>query len=228
MTEQKFRGVSAHKDGGWVASIRHEGKRIHLGLHREFQAAKQARLDSELRYFGAHFDRREIEVCDDFAKIPLHGQKGVFYGWAMVDIEDLPKVRDIAWTKDPRGYVAGRPAGFATSVTLHRWIVLDGAKGALPVDHADGDKLNNRRNNLRLCTPAENAKNTRLAKNNGSGAKGVSLDVNGRWRARIWKDRKEIRIGTFDTVEQASAAYDKAAAELHGAFASPNAAMEAA
>ena len=101
--------------------------------------------------------------------------------------------------------------------------MLNGEKGGPVVDHIDGDKLNNRRANLRLCSQADNTRNTRLGRNNTSGAKGVSLDVNGKWRARIWKDRKEIRIGTFDTVEEALAAYDKAAAELHGQFASPNA-----
>lgn len=222
MSAQKFRGVFPYKDGGWVAKIGHQGKDVYLGMFRAFDEAKSARLDAELRLFGAHFDRREIELCGDHAKVPLHGRGGIFYGWAIVDLDDLKKVNGIAWTLDPRGYVAGRPAGFKTSTTIHRWLILDGANGGPVVDHRDGDKLNNRRANLRQCSQANNSKNTRLGRNNTSGAKGVSQDANGRWRARIWKDRKEIRIGTFGTIEEAQRAYDKAAVELHGEFASPN------
>lgn len=222
MSELKFRGVSEHKDGGFVAAIGYQGKRVYLGIFRSFDEAKEARLNAEVRLFGAHFDRREVRIQTGHAEVPLHGRGGAFHGWAIVDIADVGKVRDIAWTLDLRGYVVGRPPGFKNSTTLHRWLMFDGAKGKEVVDHIDGNRLNNRQCNLRACTAAENAKNTRLARNNTSGAKGVSLDVNGKWRARIWKDRKEIRIGTFDTIEEARAAYDKAAAELHGEFASPN------
>ena len=223
MSEHKFRGVQPHKDGGWAVFIGHEGKKVYLGKFADFEAARAARIEGEIRLFGAAFDRREIEVIGDAARLPLHGRGGVFHGWAMIDAGDVDRVKSIAWTLDPRGYVAGRPAGFRTSTTLHRWLMLNGEKGGPVVDHIDGDKLNNRRANLRLCSQADNTRNTRLGRNNTSGAKGVSLDVNGKWRARIWKDRKEIRIGTFDTAEEALAAYDKAAAELHGQFASPNA-----
>lgn len=224
----KFRGVTAHKEGGFVANIGVDGKRKYLGWFRSFEEAKQARLAAEVEIFGAVFDRRSIELHIDHAKVPLHGREGKFYGWALVDLQDVELVKDIAWTLDQRGYVAGRPSGFSNSTTLHRWLMLNGQKGRAVVDHINGDRLDNRRTNLRLCSQAENTKNTRIGKNNSSGAKGVSLDVNGKWRARIWKDRKEIRIGTFDTVEEARAAYDKAATELHGNFASPNKPIEGA
>lgn len=217
----KFRGVFKHADSGFVASIGHKGKQVYLGWFRGFDEAKQARLDAEVRLFGAVFDRREIEICDDHAKVPMHGRNGAFYGYALVDLADLPKVSATAWTVDPRGYVAGRPEGMKASVTMHRWLVFGEAKGS-GVDHRDGDKLNNRRSNLREATPSENAKNTRLARNNSSGFKGVSKTAEGRWRARITIDRKEIRLGVFDTKEEAAAAYDWAALQLHGEFASPN------
>ncbi|MCM2312738.1 MAG: HNH endonuclease [Steroidobacteraceae bacterium] len=225
MKQTKFRGVSAHKDGGWISYIGHQGKNVYLGWFRDFEPAKAARLDAEMRLFGAHFDRREIEIQADHANIPLHGRNGVFYGWATVDLGDIEAVKGIAWTIDPRGYVAGKPSGHGSSVTMHRWLMFGGEKGGKHVDHADGDRLNNRRRNLRPCTPAENSRNTKLGKNNTSGAKGVSKTAEGRWRARIWKDRREIRLGVFDRMEDAAAAYDQAAAELHGEFASPNVGM---
>lgn len=116
----KFRGVFKHADGGFVASIGHKGKQVYLGWFRGVEEAKQARLEAEVRLFGAVFDRREIDVCEDHAKIPLHGRNGAFYGYALVDLDDLPKVAATAWTVDPRGYVAGRPEGMKSSVTMHR------------------------------------------------------------------------------------------------------------
>jgi hypothetical protein len=218
----KFRGVSHHKDGGWVAYISKNGTRVHLGLFPDFDNAKKARTDAEISLFGAIFDRREIEVHKDCAKIPLHSRGGVFRGWAVIDLTDLEIVKSIAWTIDPRGYVVGRPSGHKNSTTMHRWLMFGTESAQMVVDHRDRNKLNNRRTNLRLCTQSENSKNSKIPKNNTSGAKGVSLDVNGRWRARIWKDMKEIRIGTFGTVEEAKTAYDNAAHKLHGEFASPN------
>lgn len=218
----KFRGVSHHKDGGWIAYINKNGTQVYLGLFPDFENAKKARTDAEISLFGAVFDRREIEVYKDCAKIPLHGRGGVFYGWALIDLADLDLVKKISWTIDPRGYVVGRPAGAKRSITMHRLLMCENGNIRVVVDHRDRDKLNNRRGNLRLCTQGENSRNTNIPKNNTSGAKGVSLDANGRWRARIWKDMKEIRIGTFISFEEAIVAYDNEAHRLHGEFASPN------
>lgn len=206
-----------------MACIGHNGKHVYLGLFRRFEAAKQARIAAEVRLFGAEFDRREIAVEGEVARIPLHGQRGAFYGYAVVDAADLPMVRDIAWTVDPRGYVVGRPSGQASSRTMHRWLVFGEAKGS-GVDHRDGDKLNNRRCNLREATQRQNSKNTRLAKNNTSGFKGVSKAGPNRWRARITVDLKELNLGRFSSREEAAAAYDEAAVLFHGQFASPNSA----
>lgn len=223
MSENKFRGVHPHNDkSGFVATIGHEGKSIYLGIFKDFESAKGARIEAEVRLFGSIFDRREIEVCANGARVPLHGRSGVFYGWAIIDLRDIGRVKDIAWTIDPRGYVAGRPSKSKSSVTLHRWILIDGDSEVSTIDHVDGNKLNNKRCNLRQCSQAENSRNTKLAKNNSSGFKGVSLNASGKWRARIWKDWKEIHLGTFSTIEDAVSAYDKAALELHREFASPN------
>ena len=220
----KFRGVSKHATGGYVAHIGREGIRIYLGWFADFDAAKEARLQAEIRLFGATFDRREIVVRDDCAYVPLHGRGGVFKGYAQVDAEDLALVCDIAWSIDARGYVAGRPKESSKTVTLHRHIYGPVA-GRNSIDHIDGDRLNNRRSNLRECSQAENTRNARIGLNNTSGYKGVSETAEGRWRARITVDGVEIRIGHFDTAEEAAEAYDSAAVRLHGDFAATNAAL---
>lgn len=218
---KKFRGVHKHSDGGWVVTLGQE----YLGYFREHATAIASRIQAEIDKYGQPFDRREIEISEDHAKIPLHGRRGVFYGWAIVDLSDLPLVEPIAWTLGTNGYAVGRPAGHGGAIAMHRLIMHGVEKGGV-TDHASGDKLDNRRSNLRECTPKQNARNTRMSKNNTSGAKGVRATENGKWQARITVDRKEIHIGNYATIEEASAAYDAAALMMHGEFARTNAPLD--
>jgi hypothetical protein len=106
--------------------------------------------------------------------------------------------------------------GVRRAELLHR--VVTAAPDGLVVDHINGDTTDNRRENLRVCTNAENLRNRRIHKNNKAGIKGVYRDRN-KFRAQISFERRQIHIGTFDTAEEAKSAYDKYALELHGEFA---------
>lgn len=101
------------------------------------------------------------------------------------------------------------------------WLIWHGKDpGEYCIDHINGNKLDNRICNLRLCTHAENMRNRKINTNSSSGLKGVSFDKSkNRWRAVIKFQNKSITIGRFDTPELAHLAYCKAAAELHGEFA---------
>ena len=93
-------------------------------------------------------------------------------------------------------------------------------------DHINGDTLDNRRSNLRICTNAENSRNCARVTTSRSGYKGVHCAKANRsklpWRARIKHNYIEIQLGTFATKEEAARAYDKKAIELFGEFASLN------
>lgn len=217
----KFRGVHEHKDGGYIATI----GRKYVGYFAEHADAVRARIDAEIAHIGKPYDVREIEVHEDFALIPMHGRNGVFYGFTKIDLNDLDLVRQISWTLNQNGYAVGRPAGSPSTVALHRFL-LYGLEKAGATDHANGDKLDNRRGNLRKCTARENSRNTRLAKNNTSGFKGVRKTAHGMWNARIMVDRKNVHIGNYHTIEEATAAYDAAALIHHGKFASPNSSLD--
>ena len=102
---------------------------------------------------------------------------------------------------------------------MHR-VIMD-APSHLFVDHINGNGLDNRRSNLRLCTHAENLRNRSKTKDNTTGFKGVSMKPNGTYCAEIMTNYKKTYIGTFPTAEEASAAYHRVSLELHGEFARP-------
>lgn len=135
----------------------------------------------------------------------------------VVDVEDAPLAFPYVWTDHVAGYLY-RTAGGKTQL-LHR-VIMDPPHG-LSVDHANGDKRDNRRGNLRVCTHQQNMRNRRLNENSTSGFKGVTRipKRDGKWMARITVDYKMKYIGTYDTAEAAHAAYCEAAGRLHGEFA---------
>lgn len=83
------------------------------------------------------------------------------------------------------------------------------------VDHENRVRHENWLNNLRQATHEQNFANTGMRKNNTSGFKGVHRSGR-KWKAEV----AHIKLGTFDTAEEASAAYEKAAKIRYGEFAS--------
>jgi hypothetical protein len=97
---------------------------------------------------------------------------------------------------------------------LHK--VVMGAGPGQMVDHIDGNKLNNCRENLRLCTAGENARNRVGPKRKLP--VGVYARRFGNYQSCIHYDRRRIGLGTFATVKAASDAYKAAQLKYHGAF----------
>lgn len=88
------------------------------------------------------------------------------------------------------------------------------------IDHADGDPLNNRPENLREATRSQNRANTRAGRNNTSGVKGVHWHRRyQKWKAVVHVNGERRFLGHFDTLEAAATAYANAAQAGHGAFA---------
>jgi hypothetical protein len=132
---------------------------------------------------------------------------------AWVDDEDYPKVKDSKWFYN-NGYAMSKSTG--ERVLLHRF--LTNCPKGMQVDHKDGDPLNNRRDNIRICTLAENNRNKKKGKGT-SKYKGVAWDKwTNKWLAHI----KNIHIGRFDEEIEAAEAYDLKAKEVFGEYARPN------
>lgn len=105
-----------------------------------------------------------------------------------------------------------------TYVRLHRavWALANGAWPEGEVDHLDGNRQNNRLENLRIVTASENHRNQKRPKNNTSGVLGVSwYKPYRRWRATVNIGGRSRHLGYFDTVAEAAAARTEAS-ETHG------------
>lgn len=106
-----------------------------------------------------------------------------------------------------------------TSKHLHREIM--NCPRGLFVDHINGNTLDNRKCNLRICNNAENSRNSKINYNNKYGYKGVSKrkGLKKCWLAQIMVNRKVIFLGYFKTAKKAHEEYCKAAKKYHGKFA---------
>lgn len=115
-----------------------------------------------------------------------------------------------------------KPDGSRAAERLHR-AVLGVTDRLIQVDHINGHGLDNRRVNLRTATHAENQRNRRQQRNNSSGFRGVYWSKHDRrWRARLRLDGRTHSLGYHDTAEAAALAYDAAARELFGEYATLN------
>jgi len=154
-------------------------------------------------------------------RIPLVNTDGTF---ALIDAEDYPLVKRYRWrlhTGEKTGtrVVASCATSeqiYATVISMHRLVMLGGPTSLF--DHRNHDALDNRKGNLRPCTPSQNSWNTRTSSSNKSGEKGVYMFPSGIVLATVWCDRVAHRK-CFETVPEAAAWARKKREELHGEFA---------
>ena len=111
----------------------------------------------------------------------------------------------------PSGYRAGHI--FKNMYLAHRvaWAVHYGVWPDAQIDHIDGDRSNNRIDNLRVVSPEDNQKNVKQRADNTSGVKGVDfIRGSNLWRARIVHEGRRVDIGRFNTFEDAVVARRRA------------------
>jgi hypothetical protein len=138
-------------------------------------------------------------------------------GEALVDEADLPHLSRHRWYLHPGGYAMTVIAG--KTALMHRLII--NPRPGYEVDHANLNKLDNRRSNLRECSRSDNCRNTKPIKNRRW--KGVVQDPrDGRWHAQIHVKGRTIPFCYTNDPEEAAIAYDKAARFHHGEFARTN------
>ena len=145
---------------------------------------------------------------------------------AIVDEADFEWLSQWKWSLHGRGYASRQTGGRAkrVSVMMHR-LIAETPEG-MDTDHINGDKLDNRRSNLRHATRGQNNVNRSLLPSNSTGYKGVRSPLDGRnglrWPAFITVDNKAVGLGSYSTPEEAARAVDIAAFEAFGEFAQLN------
>lgn len=159
-------------------------------------------------------NRREVWHKPSMKEIPLTRGKV-----AIVDDCDYEELSTHRWLCTEHGYVRRSmkksEGDYNRKVYMHRQV--SGAREQEIIDHINGDKLDNRRCNLRICTQAQNVLNARVSKNNKLGIKGVSFRAN-RYEAKVFHNGKNVFYRRFKTLEEAKAAYDHHSKLHHGEF----------
>ncbi len=142
---------------------------------------------------------------------------------------------DFAWASQWKWYAKFKPSshafyaarndyrfgkGHGITIQLHRELMGLKKGDRRMVDHWDHNTLDDRRRNLRICTPTQNAQNRVRHSNNRSGFKGVTFHPHtGKWRSSISINGRRKSLGLFHYPEQAYSAYCQAAKEAFGEFA---------
>lgn len=154
--------------------------------------------------------------------IPLTKNK-----FAIVDKVDYDRIAELTkykWQLHKSGdnYYAGAKIK-NKSISMHR-LILNLSKNTPIIDHINHNGLDNRRCNLRICSPTENQQN-QIKRSNSytSSYKGVHKKIGGKkWIGQIVVNKKQIYIGSFDSELAAANAYDNMAIKYFGEFANTN------
>lgn len=144
---------------------------------------------------------------------------------ALVDSDDYERLSARKWCVTPYGYAVrnGWERKRGTNILMHREVIK--VPSYLHVDHINGDKLDNRKLNLRVATPQQNQYNKPVRKDSTTGIKGVRRIVNVHyvsWAARIRYKGVYTHIGSYPKRREAASAYNQFAVKLFGEYAKLN------
>ena len=142
-------------------------------------------------------DPNEIIEYEDHAEIVMHNKQHEETGRAIIDLNDVDKVRGYKWSLRKTGYVISGGGMF-----LHRLIM--NPPDNMVIDHINHNPLDNRKENLRICTQQQNSMNKAISSNNTSGVTGVYFDKRrNKWMTYITYNNRRIFLGYCNTKEDA-------------------------
>ena len=136
--------------------------------------------------------------CGNYYKIALYYPYSTkVCAYALISSEDVATAKKIFWRMTEHGYARGRNPLTRKDVLLHKYITKT-TKDTI-IDHINRNKLDCRRENMRIASNQINSLNRNAPRNSKTGYKGVSLDK----RAYAKVDRKQICLGYYNTPELA-------------------------
>lgn len=166
-------------------------------------------LDSNPR---TRFDLNEIIIHDDYAEIILYNRNCEETARALIDLDDVNKIKNYKWCLDHYSYVCSQSCS-----RMHR-LIMDCPEDMV-IDHINHNPLDNRKSNLRICTQHENMMNNSKRNDNTSGVIGVSFNRRrNKWVAQIMYNKKHIHLGCFNTKEEAAEARRQAEIKYFGEY----------
>lgn len=152
------------------------------------------------------FSLNDIIIHENYAEIILYDRYNNEKARTLIDLNDIDKVKKYKWGLG-NDYVSATING--NRIKLHRFIM--NCPNDKIVDHINHNTLDNRKNNLRICTSSQNQMNTNTRIDNSSGIKGVNWNKSKRrWQAYITIDKKYIYLGTFKDKDKAIKARQEA------------------
>ncbi len=171
-------------------------------------------------------------MADQYVPRPNPPHKPLTLEWAEEVFSYDPASGALLWKQRGSRRTVGKPAGHRCLAgyikigiggklySAHRivWLLHTGDWPPDEIDHINCAKADNRITNLRLATRGENTRNAPKRPDSSWALKGIHR-CGPNWQARISVNRRRIHLGTFDTPQEAHAAYMKAAREWFGEFA---------
>ena len=191
-----------------ICGVTNETKNIKL-FHNQMLCAKHV---TQMRKYGRIIDptprttkdKNEFIIHDTYAEIVLRNKREEITGLTQIDLCDVERCRNIKWHYNQNGYITGTTKE-KKHVRLHKFIL--NYDGNMDIDHIDMDKLNNRRENLRIVDRCINSSNNK--------SPGVYLNQNKtKWIGKFTRYGKTYTVGTFDKYEDAAAAVQNKKNEL--------------
>ena len=167
------------------------------------------------------YARRHIyEISKKYNTYDLSGEYGIGYTSKgeqfYFDLEDYEKIKEVCWHVTKSKYIRGLLNG--KSILQHVFILNKPKK--MTIDHINHNTVDNRKENLRICSIQQNCMNRQLYNSNKSGYSGVIFRKDSKkWRACITYKYKIIQLGTFTNMQDAINARKKAEEKYFGEFA---------
>lgn len=216
--EERFQADLSREPKPYPANIIVDGSNFLIGRFK-------TKAEADAAYAAKKAEVKEIEKRCELeqeqkdpqngpGKVPLRDRKGEIVGWTLVSLEDEAYVRKYRWylgKYDNTKYACGFMDG--THIRLHNFICRIAMKGQV-IDHINGDTLDNRRQNLRVVTQGENARNLANQDKTKSrhGFFGVTQNCENSYSCRV----KHIVSKSFSTALEAAQEFDRVMLRLYG------------